>query len=82
MNFTRGISPKEAMKTGKYANPKKVRCLKNQYSEEYKKLRFVKKQIYEVDSTSLIQGWLVYDCYGRGIIFADKTFNEYFEIYA
>jgi hypothetical protein len=82
MNFERGLNPKEAMKIGKYADPKKVRCLKNKYKQEYHKLQFVKKQIYDIDTRMAIGAWVVYDCYGQPMIFADKTFKEYFEIYA
>ena len=81
MNFERGLNPKEAMKTGKYADPKKVRCLKNQYSIEYKKLRFVKKQIYDIERVTNASGaWIVYDSYGRSVLFTGKLFKEFFEI--
>jgi hypothetical protein len=82
MNFVRHRDPKESLKIGKYANPKKARCLKNQYSDEYKKLRFTKKQIYDIDPTQAIGAWVVWDCFGQKRLFEDKTFREYFEIYS
>ena len=82
MNFERHIDPKESMKIGKYANPKKVRGLKNQYDTEYKKLRFVKKQIYNIEAGGIVDSWIINDCYGQSILFVNSTFREYFEIYA
>lgn len=80
MNFTRGLDPKAAMNTGKYANPTKVRCLKNMYSAEYNKLRFVRKQIYRYEKKGFAN--LVYDNFDRPRMFEDIMFGKFFEIYA
>ena len=80
MNFTRGLNPKEAMGTGKYANPKRVRCLKNVYSETYKKLAFKRNDKYTF--AKLDTGiYMVDDILDRGHMFGDERFRQFFEIY-
>ena len=79
MNFERGLNPKEAMKIGKYAKPKRVRCLKNQYSKRRKKLRFKRNAIYHYVNMS--NGYYtVYDDLMPNFM-AESHFKEYFEIY-
>ena len=78
--FQRGIAPKESMKTGKYDNPTKVRCLKNMYNTAYKKCCFTRKNIYPYKKEGFID--VVYDIYNQPVMFAEKTFKEYFEIHS
>ena len=80
MNFERGLNPKEAMKIGKYADPKRVRCLKNMYSKEYHKLAFKRNNIYTF--VKLDTGvYFIYDILDRAHMFGDERFKQFFEIY-
>jgi len=83
MNFERGLDPKKAMGTGKYSKPfTKVKCKKNFYSTEYKKLKFTAKHIYIIEYLNQDHEWMmIFDNLNQPYhsMIISKYFNEYFE---